>query len=522
MLDEKFENQNEALQTSESALAFLSRITSQKGMKVFPTRLMQVTEMIMTGFEPTCTLVKPLILKECIYSTWHLVQKSKLKLNVKDCVMLIGIVDECKALKPNQVVVCFTNDHGVKETWSDTQVVIARHPIYYPGEIQKFDAVVPPFELKHLENVIIFNRTATAPLSDMLGGGDLDGDLYFVSKLPQLLKITPIPPLDYEKIKMEMGAKTAFPSIAAEDMVSKLKEYFINYNDQIGSFELVHRLYAATHKYNEPTVLDMTYRCIAMQDAPKTGAEIDLPKYDLDRPNPMFHEIATKLDAKFLEQDIEKQLQICTTLIEQEEKVTGLADRLAMRIVKHLKTLISAKAMEQSIELYNDKDMHNFDIQRSIEIQDYYKNAIKFVAQWNAKWRNSNWTKEQAFTKICAPHKQALQSLLAEQVQHTVLLESERVMITLRNMFDKEEPDPEKRKFFAMACLRQHDKETMHWLFWDILCQIKQSMVQKRLLLEQQELAAQLQIDKVPQFCTSCIDRKMLTQVKFVKNMPKK
>ena len=55
----------------------------------------------------------------------------------------------------------------------------------FPGDIQKATAVArkPGKQFEYLDQVIVFSAKGKRPMPDMLGGGDLDGDKYFVGKL---------------------------------------------------------------------------------------------------------------------------------------------------------------------------------------------------------------------------------------------------------------------------------------------------------------------------------------------------
>lgn len=59
------------------------------------------------------------------------------------------------------------------------KVVVSRNPCTHPGDIRLLDAVNKS-ELQHLVNVIVFPSTGERPLCNMMSGGDLDGDVYFV------------------------------------------------------------------------------------------------------------------------------------------------------------------------------------------------------------------------------------------------------------------------------------------------------------------------------------------------------
>ena len=57
--------------------------------------------------------------------------------------------------------------------------MVGRNPCTHPGDVRLLEAVNIP-ELRHLQNVVVFPSTGERPLCNMMAGGDLDGDVYFV------------------------------------------------------------------------------------------------------------------------------------------------------------------------------------------------------------------------------------------------------------------------------------------------------------------------------------------------------
>lgn len=74
--------------------------------------------------------------------------------------------DECKVLQGN--------------------LMITRNPCTHPGDIRVITGVDRP-QLRHLTNVVVFSSKGQRPACNMMAGGDLDGDVYFVSWDAQLL-----------------------------------------------------------------------------------------------------------------------------------------------------------------------------------------------------------------------------------------------------------------------------------------------------------------------------------------------
>lgn len=59
------------------------------------------------------------------------------------------------------------------------KILVSRNPCTHPGDIRLLNAVDRP-EFRHLVNVIVFPSTGDRPLCNMMAGGDLDGDVYFI------------------------------------------------------------------------------------------------------------------------------------------------------------------------------------------------------------------------------------------------------------------------------------------------------------------------------------------------------
>jgi RNA-dependent RNA polymerase len=59
-------------------------------------------------------------------------------------------------------------------------ILMSRNPCTHPGDIRMLTAVGSHPEFDHLVNVVVFPSTGDRPLCNMMSGGDLDGDVYFV------------------------------------------------------------------------------------------------------------------------------------------------------------------------------------------------------------------------------------------------------------------------------------------------------------------------------------------------------
>jgi len=83
--------------------------------------------------------------------------------------------------------------------------------VVHPGDIQQVNAIGPPPEgslFGHLKNVVVFPSQGGRSLPSMLGGGDLDGDIYAVMQYEPLLSVISWTPAEYPKVAvLDLGRK---------------------------------------------------------------------------------------------------------------------------------------------------------------------------------------------------------------------------------------------------------------------------------------------------------------------------
>ncbi|XP_039690970.1 probable RNA-dependent RNA polymerase 5 isoform X2 [Medicago truncatula] len=109
------------------------------------------------------------------------------KLYLEDCFYVMGTVDptESHCLKPNQV--CIIHENG--QITGD--VLVYRNPGLHFGDIHKMQATyVEELEsyVGHGKYAIFFPCVGPRSIADEIAGGDFDGDMYWISKNPQLLQ----------------------------------------------------------------------------------------------------------------------------------------------------------------------------------------------------------------------------------------------------------------------------------------------------------------------------------------------
>ena len=168
----------------------------------------------------------------------------------------MGIIDETGTLKENEVYVSY-RDLGDEVVYLDNQnVIVCRNPCYALGEVRRVKAVDVP-GLHHLVNCIAFPKSGNRPLTDQLSGGDLDGDLYFVSWDDMFSSIVNKKPIDYPK---ETAKSSTLDFNYEKDFRKIITDNFINgyYNEQYTG--LFHYCLIKIYNYNKEDMQSAQYQ----------------------------------------------------------------------------------------------------------------------------------------------------------------------------------------------------------------------------------------------------------------------
>jgi RNA-dependent RNA polymerase len=139
--------------------------------------------------------------------------KKKARILLPDSCVLIGIVDPAGILEAGEIFVQVRKDsfsmhqhgHGMSKKKKrmehaeaistidslaeivEGRVLVTRNPCTHPGDIRLLECVDRP-ELRHLFNVVVFSSKGERPQCNMMSGGDLDGDVYFVAWDKELIQ----------------------------------------------------------------------------------------------------------------------------------------------------------------------------------------------------------------------------------------------------------------------------------------------------------------------------------------------
>ncbi|KAI9163352.1 RNA-dependent RNA polymerase 1 [Paramyrothecium foliicola] len=229
-----------------------------------------------------------------LWHAWSLrLLKEKTRLPVEKSAFVFGCVDETGSLRGHsketegskikdedklpQIFLQITDPkRDNKTTIIKGLCIIGRNPSLHPGDIRVVQAVDKP-GLHHLKDVVVFPSTGDRPVPNMLSGGDLDGDDFFVIWDPELLpKEWNHPPMNYA------GAKPV--ELDRDVTVDDIRNFFVQYmkKDRLGPIAHAHKGHADRSGPKSKMCLELAELHSNAVDFNKSGnpAMYDREKYE--------------------------------------------------------------------------------------------------------------------------------------------------------------------------------------------------------------------------------------------------
>ncbi|KAF2495767.1 hypothetical protein BU16DRAFT_356202 [Lophium mytilinum] len=147
--------------------------------------------------------------------------EQKSRIFIQKSRLLFGICDPYGVLKDGQCYVRVTAHlDGEPRTIINTEVLVTRNPCLHPGDLRKFKAIECP-QLSHLVDCIVFPTRGKRAGADLMSGGDLDGDKFFVCWDPDIIPRTLSEPAEYPG-----GTEpVTFGTITDDDRIKYFAEY---------------------------------------------------------------------------------------------------------------------------------------------------------------------------------------------------------------------------------------------------------------------------------------------------------
>ncbi|XP_047955335.1 RNA-dependent RNA polymerase 2-like [Salvia hispanica] len=215
--------------------------------------------------------------------------------------VLVGCLDESGTLEYGQVFVRLTMNTAeleggdqpffqrVNETTSvlKGKVVVTKNPCLHPGDVRVLEAI---FDVKLLEDnmvdCLVFPQKGERPHPNECSGGDLDGDLYFISWDIDLIPPRTVTPMDYTGRRPRIMDH----EVTLEEIQTFFADYMIS--DTLGAISNAHLVHAdcEPEKALSSKCLELANLHSMAVDFAKTGAPAEMPRYLKPREFPDFME----------------------------------------------------------------------------------------------------------------------------------------------------------------------------------------------------------------------------------------
>uniref|UniRef100_A0A0E0PA91 RNA-dependent RNA polymerase n=1 Tax=Oryza rufipogon TaxID=4529 RepID=A0A0E0PA91_ORYRU len=178
----------------------------------------------------------------------------------------------------------FYNDDGKTATVVG-KVAITKNPCLHPGDIRVLEAIYDP-DLVGMVDCLVFPQRGERPHPNECSGGDLDGDLYFITWDDKLIP---------EKVDTPMDYTATRPRIMDHVVtLEEIQKHFVDYmiNDSLGAISTAHLIHAdrSPLKARSPECLQLATLHSMAVDFAKTGAPAEMPRTLRPREYPDFME----------------------------------------------------------------------------------------------------------------------------------------------------------------------------------------------------------------------------------------
>eukprot|EP00210_Caulerpa_lentillifera_P009408 g8969.t1 len=195
-------------------------------------------------------------------------EKSRIPIDPLKARVLLGTVDETRTLQYGQVFIQISKQlkqPGDEKLIIQQRVVIGKSPCLHPGDVRTFNAIDCPL-LHHMFDCVVFPSQGPRPHPNELSGSDLDGDLYHVIWLEELV------PSVENKVSMiypSVPVMETKDAVSTDDMLDFLQEN-IEF-DCLGQINNIHKALVDQKGLESDCCLHLAELHAQAVDAPKTG-----------------------------------------------------------------------------------------------------------------------------------------------------------------------------------------------------------------------------------------------------------
>jgi RNA-dependent RNA polymerase len=259
----------------DASALFLNDIKAVRTLQEYSDDI-DIDQVLKSGFN---VLVEPMwsSLLHAIYQMKIMQLRKKARIFVENGCVLMGVPDESRCLKRNEVFLQIQVDNTSEPVIILGDVVVYRHPCLYPGDMVIVTAVNCP-KLSSRINVLVFaTDTSGIAVPSRCSGGDLDGDHYYIIYDKDLVppKSLQFDSLNYDKLAEE-AKQLSTTSVQTNE------EYFVRIiknSDILGEICSMHVAYSddsplGTH---DPLSIELAKAASLAVDSPKTGVVPAIP-----------------------------------------------------------------------------------------------------------------------------------------------------------------------------------------------------------------------------------------------------
>ncbi|CAH0039248.1 unnamed protein product [Clonostachys solani] len=282
LLDRQLERFEAAMVNTNDAINMLSQHVDENQTTLIIAELLRANFKNETTREPFVTTILEL------WRSWSLkLLKEKARIEVEESAFVLGCMDETGSLRGHdsttegsqdkdenklpQIFLQLSDSISSKKTKLVEGVcIVGRNPSLHPGDIRVVQAVDEP-RLHHLKDVVVFPRGGDRPVPNMLSGGDLDGDDFFViwdkNMIPREWNH---PPMNYSGVKAK--------EVESGVTVDHLRNFFVSYmkSDVLGLVATSHLALADQTPEGPKSAICLELASLHSQavDFPKTGEPV--------------------------------------------------------------------------------------------------------------------------------------------------------------------------------------------------------------------------------------------------------
>ncbi|CAN6268158.1 unnamed protein product [Urochloa humidicola] len=292
MQQDEMHESDKMLTNKEAALAVLGKIGGAD------TKI--AAEMLLQGYEPSSEPYLLMILKA--HRANRLTDiRTRCKIHVQKGRVLLGCLDETGKLDYGQVYIRITKNRK-EQKYSEQpffcndddktavivgKVAISKNPCLHPGDVRVLEAIYDPgLDARGLIDCVVFPQRGDRPHPNECSGGDLDGDLFFITWDDNLIP---------EKVDAPMDYTATRPRIMDHVVtLEEIQKHFVSYmiNDALGVISTAHLIHADRNllKARSPECLQLAALHSMAVDFAKTGAPAEMPRALRPREFPDFME----------------------------------------------------------------------------------------------------------------------------------------------------------------------------------------------------------------------------------------